>query len=184
MHEEEDELLEMIDHPTMRSSIQKGDVRDSLYRSKELEKKNAKLALLINESYVDKERNYNASQKYKNKYPEMDTKLYWSQENQKLAVDNYGDSIVPQITLDRDNLKTKIEKQKEEDERARIIREKQERQKKIEEEHTKLLKDNSIKRQLLLKQIQSSNEDSSVKSSGRKSNRFYNPGEANDSSEK
>lgn len=206
--DDEDELLEAINNPTMRSSNAKTLKRDhpelqtrktntqstpdltanhKISIEKPVEGNNdkideqeplnrdEKLTQLLHDCYYNDQRKFNASQQYLKKYPEIDTTLHWSKEGKRLAVDTYGDSIVPQTTIDQENTKNKIEQQKTMKTLEIKIKEKEDKHRMIEQHHEKILQENSIKKLILSnghKGIFSETEEVSEKI---KSHRFHDP---------
>jgi len=143
--EEEDELLEMIDHPTMRSTIQRKNVNNQAIG------RNKKLTQLLKNWYFDQPRKLSSSQEYINWYTLIDPTLHSQRKGRRSSFDHYRDSTIENIyfkkkkwnlkefvlqsVIEQEKLRIKEEQRKLEEEKARVIQERQENQRKVEEEH-------------------------------------------------
>jgi hypothetical protein len=113
----------------------------------------------------------------------MDTTLHWSREGKKLAVDNYGDSIVPQSTIERENIRIKIEDQKTIEAKEVKIRVNKEIHRKIEKDHENILEDNSIKKLILSNGHKGIFSEISEVSQRNKFQRLHDPNETSQKSQ-
>jgi len=201
---EEDDLLEMIDHPTMRSNNEhdvdnkKSNNLSSINNKSELQhtkaqllNENAKeenkqstleksndqrLTELFRDNYIEKQRRFNDTQTWLNKYPKMDTALHWSKEGQKLPLDENREPIISQKTIEAENEQIRKEEQTKADEVQKVMDAKEQQQREVEEVQEKILKDNTIKNLIVSSGHKNIYKDEDTHQQKKKSSRFSGEG--------
>ncbi|CAI2370799.1 unnamed protein product [Moneuplotes crassus] len=197
-------MSDIKDHPSLRASIPEELTKeDLLEENPQLEnnntnQRNDQLSQLIYECYYDQPQKHNASQVYRKRYAEIDTTLHWSKAGKRLPVDDYKDSIVPQTTIEQENLriaeeenKQLLEQQSQKMQQQKILEENQLAQKpnqeeeidksqhKIEQNSAELQDEVCLDQNLLNKLPKETSEESS-----KLSTRFYDPSENQPKKEK
>mmetsp|Transcript_31420 Transcript_31420/g.30927 ORF Transcript_31420/g.30927 Transcript_31420/m.30927 type:complete len:178 (+) Transcript_31420:1-534(+) len=112
-------MSDIKDHPSLRASIPEELTKEDLLeenpqlQNDNTNQRNDQLSQLIYECYYDQPQKHNASQVYRKRYAEIDTTLHWSKAGKRLPVDDYKDSIVPQTTIEQENLRIAEEENKQ-----------------------------------------------------------------------
>lgn len=105
----------------------------------------------------------------------MDTTLHWSREGKKLPVDENREPIISEQALAAEKLKQQKIKQKEEEAKRKLKIDNENRHRKIEEEHEKLLQEHSIKNMILSSGHKNIYKEEESKESAKKPSKFENP---------